>query len=160
TMSSVASAAGYMSTSGLVSAIPALVLTGQRPLVWWEMMAWLAAVSVLGVFMAVPLKRQMINVEQLPFPSGLATAETLRSMHSAGTGALRKARTLLWSAVVGAGLALWRDGLAPLAGWLGRITGASAIGTSLAGWAFPSEFPLFPGGGWLLSRFTLGFEGS
>ncbi len=70
TMSSAASAAGYMSSAGLVSAIPALYLTTGRQLAWWEMMPWLAAVSVLGVFMAIPLKRQLINVEKLPFPVG------------------------------------------------------------------------------------------
>src|SRR5580698_588309 len=84
TMSSAASAAGYMSSAGLVSAIPALYLTTGRQLVWWEMMSWLAAVSLLGVFMAIPLKRQLINVEKLPFPEGIATAETLRSLHTAG----------------------------------------------------------------------------
>jgi uncharacterized oligopeptide transporter (OPT) family protein len=73
-----------MSSAGLVSAIPALYLTTKNQMVWWEMMAWLAAISVLGVFMAVPLKRQLINIDKLPFPTGLATAETLRSMHSAG----------------------------------------------------------------------------
>src|SRR3954471_2890493 len=68
TMSSAASAAGYMSSAGLVSAIPALYMTTGRTLVWWEMMVWLACVSVLGVFMAVPLRRQLIQHEKLPFP--------------------------------------------------------------------------------------------
>src|SRR4051794_26501382 len=63
TMSSAASAAGYMSSSGLVSAIPALYMTTGRNLEWWEMMTWLCALSVLGVFMAVPLKRQLINID-------------------------------------------------------------------------------------------------
>ena len=36
------------------------------------------ALLVLGVTMAVPMKRQMINIEQLRFPSGIAAAETLR----------------------------------------------------------------------------------
>ena len=52
------------------------------------MMAWLCAVSLLGVFMAIPLKRQLINEEGLPFPSEIATAETLKSMHSSGAEAL------------------------------------------------------------------------
>ncbi|HWA97133.1 MAG TPA: OPT/YSL family transporter, partial [Pirellulales bacterium] len=55
TMSSAASAAGYMASAGLVSALPALYLTTKRVLTWYEIMAWLGAVSVLGVFMAVPL---------------------------------------------------------------------------------------------------------
>src|SRR6478609_9819463 len=40
TMSSAASAAGYMSSSGLVSALPALYMTTGRVLAWWEMMPW------------------------------------------------------------------------------------------------------------------------
>src|SRR5205085_7714811 len=100
TMSSAASAAGYMSSAGLVSALPALYLTTGRNLVWWEIMAWLGAVSVLGVFMAVPLKRQLINIDALPFPSGTATAETLKSMHTAGKEAMAKAYSLLIAGVV------------------------------------------------------------
>ena len=50
TMSSVASTAGYMSSAGLVSAFPALYLTTGRLLEWWEIMAWIAAISSLGVF--------------------------------------------------------------------------------------------------------------
>ena len=49
TMSSAASAAGYMSSSGLVSAIPALYLTTGRTLLWWELMSWIGALSMLGV---------------------------------------------------------------------------------------------------------------
>ena len=49
-----------------------------------QTMAWLASLSVLGVFMAIPLKRQLVNVDKLPFPSGLAAAETLRSIHTTG----------------------------------------------------------------------------
>jgi uncharacterized oligopeptide transporter (OPT) family protein len=158
TMSSAASAAGYMASAGLVSAFPALYLTTGRALSWWEMMAWLAAISVLGVFMAVPLKRQLINIDQLPFPTGMATAETLKSMHSAGEEAMHKARWLAWSAVAGAVLALWRDGVPALAKWLGETVGRPALG--LQQLAFPGSFPLFPGGRGLLERYTIGFEGS
>lgn len=144
TMASAASAAGYMASAGLVSAFPALAMTTGRNLVWWEMMGWLAAVSVLGVFMAVPLKRQLINVDKLPFPTGTATAETLRSMHTAGKEAMEKARSLLIAAVVGALVAIWRD-----APFMGKF-------------ALPSSFPLFPGakGKEWEERLTLGFEGS
>ncbi len=146
TMSSAASAAGYMASAGLVSAFPALYLTTGRMLTWWEMMLWLGAVSFLGVFMAVPLKRQLINIDKLPFPSGIATAETLRSMHSAGAEALQKAKALFIGAAGGAILAIWRD-----APFMERL-----------GIAFPSSFPLFPGakGRGLEERLTLGFEGS
>ncbi|MEY4166507.1 MAG: hypothetical protein RIR52_331, partial [Acidobacteriota bacterium] len=148
TMSSAASAAGYMSSAGLVSAIPALYLTTGRLLEWWEIGLWLAALSMLGVFMAIPLKRQLINIDQLPFPSGIATAETLASMHGAGGEAVVKARALFGSAVLGAVVAIWRD----------LVGGLKAI----AGWAIPAEIPFGPGGiaRELLAQFTLGIEGS
>ena len=160
TMSSAASAAGYMASSGLVSAIPALYLAGGVTLGWWQMMVWLTAVSMLGVFMAIPLKRQMINIDQLPFPSGTATAETLKSIHSSGAHAMRQARTLLWTAMAGAAVKFWVDGLAPLGSWLASRLGLSGLGGALQAAALPDTFPLFPGAQSLLKRYTFGFEGS
>ena len=160
TMSSGASAAGYIASAGLVSSIPALYLTTGRVLTWWEMMLWLGAVAPLGVFMAIPLKRQLINIDQLPFPTGTATAETLRGIHSAGAEAMRKAKALLWSAGIGATVKLWKDALPPLAVWLGGRLSRPALGDMLSRFAFPETFPLFPGGRALLERFTIGFEGS
>ena len=160
TMSSAASAAGYMASAGLTSAIPALYLTTGRLLTWWEMMGWLAAVSVLGVFMAVPLKRQLINIDQLPFPSGIATAETLKSIHSNDPVSLRKAKSLVWGAVVGALIAFWRDGLAPAGAWLGGKLSRPELGASFGRASLPDSLPLFPGAQSLLERYTIGFEGS
>lgn len=162
TMSSAASAAGFMSSAGLVSSFPALYLAtdDHRQLTWWEMMSFLSALSLLGVFMAIPLKRQLINVEKLPFPSGIATAETLRSMHTAGREAVQKARALFWAATVGAVLVLWRDALPAAGGWLGRKLAAPRLGELAARLAVPDGIPLFPGGGRLLDRYTIGLEGS
>lgn len=42
---------------------------------------WIFFLAVLGVTLAIPMKRQMINVERLRFPSGIAAAMTLRSLH-------------------------------------------------------------------------------
>ncbi|MEX0676728.1 MAG: OPT family oligopeptide transporter [Pirellulales bacterium] len=140
TMSSAASAAGYMSTSGLVSSIPALYMATGKELAWWEMMSWLAAISMLGVFMAIPLKRQLINIDKLPFPTGLATAETLRSIHTRGSAAMAKAYALLAGGVAGGAVAFLRGALHLI----------------------PDELPLVPGeGGRSLLRYTsFGFEGS
>jgi OPT family oligopeptide transporter len=160
TMSSAASAAGYMASAGLVSAIPALYLTTGRVLLWWEMMVWLGAVSVLGVFMAVPLKRQLINIDKLPFPSGIATAETLKSMHSAGKEAMQKARALLFGGLLGGIVAVWRDGIPLIAEWLTETMPEG--GKRLAEFAIPENIPLLPGawGNSLLKRTSVGFEGS
>ncbi|MEW5853769.1 MAG: OPT family oligopeptide transporter [Myxococcota bacterium] len=107
-MGSVASAAGYMTGGGNMAAIPALlVLTGALPPTW-QLIMWCAVIAVMGVFAAIPIKRQLINIEQLPFPTGTATAETLRSLHSHGEAA-DKARMLGYASVVGALVAWFRD---------------------------------------------------
>ncbi len=143
TMSSAASAAGYMASAGLVSAIPALTLITGQQLKAWELMAWLTAVSLLGVFMAIPLKRQLINIDQLPFPEGLATAQTLRSMHTAGAEALQKARALVGTAVLGALLALWKGGVDQITEhWSAAEGWKQALAEKLSPWALPEVFPL------------------
>jgi len=100
TVASAASAAGYFSSAGMVSAIPALFLTQQRVLVWWELATWMFGVSIVGVFMAIPMRRQMIDIDRLPFPSGIACAETIRSMSESAGEAVRKARALLIAGVL------------------------------------------------------------
>ncbi|NUO53374.1 MAG: OPT/YSL family transporter [Polyangiaceae bacterium] len=112
-MGSVASAAGYMTGGGNMAAIPALfMLTGALPSAPWLIM-WFAVIAALGVFAAIPIKRQLINIEKLPFPTGIATAETLKSLHveendAAGDGK-SKARWLFGSAAIGAIVAVLRD---------------------------------------------------
>jgi uncharacterized oligopeptide transporter (OPT) family protein len=61
------------------------------------MLGWVFFLAILGVTMAVPMKRQMINAEQLRFPSGIAAAETLRALHATGQKGMRAARALgIW----------------------------------------------------------------
>ena len=108
-MGSVASSAGFMTGGGNLPAMGALlILTGLRPEPA-AMVAWLAVIAMLGVFTAVPIKRQLINVEELPFPTGTATAETLHALHGEGGEAARRARKLGWAAAFGAALAFVRD---------------------------------------------------
>jgi OPT family oligopeptide transporter len=116
-MGSVASAAGYMTGGGNMAAVPALLmLTGTR-LDGWSMFLWFAAIAALGVFAAIPIKRQLVNVEQLPFPTGTATAETIRTLHAHGGDGARKARLLGAAGLVGAVVAWMRDARAPWMGW-------------------------------------------
>ena len=56
------------------------------------MIFWFGAIAALGVFTAIPIKRQLINQEGLAFPTGKATAETLRAIHGAADGAGRSGR--------------------------------------------------------------------
>jgi OPT family oligopeptide transporter len=104
-MQSVASAAGYMTGGGTVAAIPAWMMATGRPMPAHVMFLWIAAIAMLGVFMAIPMKRQMINREQLKFPSGIAAAETLKTLHAASHGEGGdggKTRSLLVGAAAGA----------------------------------------------------------
>lgn len=101
-MQSTASAAGY-STGGTVGcAFAALYLVEGQHQPWWVVVAMVFLTAALGVFLAIPMKRQMINVEQLAFPSGIAAAETLRSLYSQGREAMRKANALILGIAVGA----------------------------------------------------------
>jgi OPT family oligopeptide transporter len=101
TMASAASAAGYFTGAGLTSAIPALFMATGITIVWWQLALWILAVSFLGVMLAVPMRRQMIDVDRLPFPEGLAYAETIRSLHAAPGEARKKALALLYGAMAG-----------------------------------------------------------
>jgi OPT family oligopeptide transporter len=94
-MASCASAAGYSTGSTVGVAFGALLLIQGHHQPWYVVAAYVCFTAGLGVFLAIPMKRQMINQEQLPFPTGTAAAETLRSLYTAGTEALRKAYALL-----------------------------------------------------------------
>jgi hypothetical protein len=144
-MSSVASAAGCMSSSVFASAVPALYLAVGQTLSWPLLTAWAASVSLLGVFMAIPMKRQQIDVEQLPFPSGIATAETLIALHTRGVEAGRKAWALGAAGSFGA-----------LVSWF-REAHAKWIPFNLPGGPFIPSLTLE---GQPLSRLSLGIEPS
>src|SRR5262245_44153754 len=110
-MASCASAAGYMTGAGVVKSIPALMMLRPEavPNVW-ILMAWIGVILWLGVFLAVPAKRQMINIEQLRYPSGIAAATTLRTLHEEGGGAAaRQAKALGLSVLLGSVITWCRD---------------------------------------------------
>jgi len=108
-MQSTASSAGYSTGGVMVSAVAALVMIRGEHIPFWTLLPWTVFLAVLGVVMAIPMKRQMIDVEQLKFPSGVAAAETLRSLYAAGGEAAGKARSLGVAGVVGALIAFLRD---------------------------------------------------
>ena len=110
-MQSTASSAGYSTGGTLVSAFAAYILLNGHPLPIPLMLAWVFFLAVLGVTMAIPMKRQMINIEQLRFPSGIAAAETLRALHSHGEKGMRAAKALAAAGAVAAVSQFWADGL-------------------------------------------------
>ena len=108
-MQSTASSAGYSTGGTMVSAISAyLIITGTH-MPWTVLTLWTVFLAMLGVFIAIPMKRQMINIEQLKFPSGIAAAETLKSLHAKGAEAVGKAKALGLAGLFGAAVAWMRD---------------------------------------------------
>jgi putative OPT family oligopeptide transporter len=110
-MQSTSSAAGYSTGSTLVSAFAAYFMINNQAVPLGLTLAWVFFLAILGVTMAIPMKRQMINVEQLRFPTGIATAETLRALYSKGERAVQSARALTYAGVVAAVSQFWSDGL-------------------------------------------------
>jgi OPT family oligopeptide transporter len=107
-MQSTASAAGYSTGSTVATAFGALLLIEGVHRPWYIIAPFVLFTAALGVFVAIPMKRQMINREQLRFPSGTAAAETLRSLYSQGAEALKKAYALLAALATGGIIGLLR----------------------------------------------------
>lgn len=105
-----ACAAGAMpAVTGLLGPVPALAQLHQPAPPSWALAAWGAALSTLGILIALLLRRRLIEGERLPFPSGIATAEVVSAMHAGGSSS-GKARALLAAAVAAALFTWLRDG--------------------------------------------------
>lgn len=132
-LTTVASGAGYMTGGGNMAAFGALLMiTTLRPDTI-SMVAWFGVIAALGVFVAIPIKRQLVNKEALPFPTGTATAETIRSLHAEGEGSdgTAKAKALGLAAMFGATVAFFRDLKAP---WMPlQLPGALEFPFQIAG---------------------------
>lgn len=114
---------------------------------WWIVASFTFGTACLGVFLAVPMKRQMINHEGLRFPSGVAAAETLRSLYSESVEALKRAYALLVG--LGAGLLLGvLNTSAGALGFLDRFFAAVPI-------RLPESFD-FPGTQWVKNNLWYG----
>lgn len=138
-MMTAAVAASWISSAGLVSAVPALTMLTGYTFIWWQLSAFIGIVLYLGLFMAIPLKRQMIQIDKLRFPANIPTGETLKAMYSKGGEAMKKAKALGLSGGMGILIAGLRDGL----GWVPGLINA------------PISIARIP-----LSKLTLSFEPS
>jgi uncharacterized oligopeptide transporter (OPT) family protein len=108
-MQSTATAAGSSTGAAIGTAFGALLLIEGVHQPWYVVAAFTVFTAALGVFLAIPMKRQMVNQEQLKFPSGIAAAETLRSLYSHGAEAMKKAYALLIALVAGGLVGLLRS---------------------------------------------------
>ena len=145
-LQSTAGAAGSMTSGGLVNAIPALMMLSAASIpadfstrcLW--LIPWVMIICAMGVFLAVPTKRQMINVEGLRFPTGTAAAATLRALHEKGGEAARQARALTLAALLGAVVTWFRDAGDLTFMKVQEIAGAPAW-APIKSWFWPDRLP-------------------
>lgn len=95
-----ASSAASIISGGLVAPIPALALLSGVVLAPGPLIAWVFAVSFLGVWVAWYLRVPLLYRSGLPYPSGAVTAETMLDLFAAGRGALQRVKVLLTAAVL------------------------------------------------------------
>ena len=97
-----ASSGAAVSSAGLVAGIPALTILTGHVMPWPQLAAWVLSVCVLGIAVAIPIRRQMLIIDPLPFPYGVATAETLKQMYAKGADAMIRVRAMLLAGALGA----------------------------------------------------------
>ncbi len=142
-MQSTASAAGYSTGATVGTAFGALLLMQGVHQPWYVMAPMVFFTASLGVFLAIPMKRQMINREQLKFPSGYAAAETLRSLYSHGKEAMQKATVLVTGLVVGGLIGVLR-GYGQVAEQFKRVGHEQVWLSKLSDWLHVPESLAFP----------------
>ncbi|MCM2333621.1 MAG: OPT/YSL family transporter [Anaeromyxobacteraceae bacterium] len=164
-LTTVSSGAGYMTGGGNMAAFGALMMvTTVRP-DWAPMVAWFAVIAALGVFTAIPIKRQLVNREALAFPTGTATAETLKAIHAAGGaggGEGSRQAGALGLAALGAAAMTWlRSGKVSWMPW--NLPESFALPLTLAGralkdWTFVLKTEVVLVGAGALMSFRTGWS--
>ncbi len=96
---------------------------------------WLSTAGILGVLLAVPLRRHFVVDEKLAYPDGFAAGETLLVLDSRGPTAKRAARAMFGGLFASAALALsylrqWIDEVIPI--HVNAFSGVTGIGLSLS----------------------------
>ncbi|NKN31939.1 OPT family oligopeptide transporter [Marichromatium bheemlicum] len=109
-----ASSAANIISGGLVAPIPALAMLSGDNLPAGELIAWVFAVSFLGIWVAWYLRAGLIVRTPLPFPTGRATAETLQEMFRHGHETRLRLRILLGSGALAAAIKWLDSGRWPL----------------------------------------------
>src|SRR5215475_4020217 len=143
-MQSTASSAGSSTGGTLVSAFAAYIIVNQQSMSVPLMLAWVFFIAVLGVTMAIPMKRQMINIEELRFPSGIAAAETLRALHAKSSQGLRAAKALALAGLIAAIDKVWAEGLSTISASLERFSSGAYL-TGLQKWLLGAHYEAWAG---------------
>jgi len=138
-----ASAAASIAAAGLIAPIPALtILTGQT-MSWPVLVIWTFSVCMVGVVVSIGLRKQLIEVENLPFPSGFATAKTMQELYNHGRDAMVRLMLLGGMAVFAAAIKFAEHfkfiKTIPIPGWFGAKPGGGLEKAGLTGFA-PANF--------------------
>jgi uncharacterized oligopeptide transporter (OPT) family protein len=102
------SAATMALTAGVIGPVPALAMGGQAPGPVWVAL-WGAALGVFGTVIAVPFRRQLIEDEPLPFPTGQAVGTLILDLTAAGSRVRGRVATLFVAMGIAVLFVLLRD---------------------------------------------------
>lgn len=118
-----AASTGGLLAAGVIFTLPALWLLGLPVSVFEVVFVGLAG-SLLGILFTVPLREEMIERLELPYPDGAATAEVLKAGDEGG-GKVR--RVLAFAGLAGL-FTVARDAL----GWLPPVVNLESLGLKAA----------------------------
>jgi putative OPT family oligopeptide transporter len=140
-----ASAAASITGAGLVAPIPALTMITGQTMSWGTLVIWTFTVCMVGVVVSIALRRQLIEEENLPFPSGFATGKTLQEIYSHGSDAVQRLQILGGMALLAAAVKLLEGfkviSLIKIPGWFAAKPGGVLEKAGLSGFT-PTNFGL------------------
>ncbi|MFU8892579.1 MAG: OPT family oligopeptide transporter [Luteolibacter sp.] len=97
-----ASAAASITGAGLVAPIPAYTIITGETLPWIALVIWTFSVCLVGIVVSIGLRKQLIDVEDLPFPSGFSTGKTIQEIYNHGRDAVVRLQILGTGALIAA----------------------------------------------------------
>ena len=100
--------AGGVAALGMINAYIAALLLGMH-FNFIEAVSILVLGSAMGVLYVIMFRRVLIIEENLPFPGGIACAETLKACSGSGQETSSRAKLLFAAAIIAAAIVLLRD---------------------------------------------------
>ena len=86
-----------------------------------QLLLWTMSAGFLGVFYMPPMRKHMIVKQNLPFPSGTATAIVIARLHEAKSDGIRRARSLIIASSA-AFIYVLIAYFIPVRAWAGKMT--------------------------------------
>ena len=135
-----ASAAASIAAAGLIAPIPAYTILTGVTLTWPQLVIWTISVCLVGVVVSIGLRKQLIEVENLPFPSGFATGKTVKELYSHGRDTIYRLKLLGGMALIAAAVKIAEDLIPwitkiPVPGWISARPGGGLERAGLTGYS-------------------------